>query len=672
MYRCELIVGGLTYRITDNLKNWDEIKASFKRSDYDGVVRSFSSKFEFAGSARALLLKQYEENYLNAAASIVISTRNNSWLYNERFNCALNFSTLSDDGHILSINAIDDSVASLIKAKKGTQYEYPVEELKELDQLYYDGIELNENVSWIPVSNSDAEETEAETVIVEFNKDYLPFPVYIESEDALIGTKLEYNDQGGFGSDDYMLKSWEEAKIDFEVNIGFWIYRQYIKSITGANIIVASGVSFKIIKILSGGSEEIIDELMWETSAESDAPAYKEWIKTYSISLKRDEKISILCKCVYEKASSVEGKWSFSYKVAASSRVKASWQNRIKPVMLDTIKPVTLLNRLLKSMNEDNDGLTGIIESDGSLRLDGTTRIGDFDIQSSCLILAAESARRLTGAKIYTSFTKFASWMSSVFGFVYDIDGKTVTFRHRSAYFTDKVVKRIDNYNDYEFKVNSSLVYSGLRIGYDKQDYDSVNGRDEFRFTNEYTSGINITDNTKEMISPYRADAYGIEFLANASKGDTTDDSSDTDVFFVQALSFPSLGRYILYRGSSLSGVISPNTMFNALYSPTSMIEANESFIGVSIKQLTFASSDGNSDVIIDGKAENRNISITGQLFTASEISLETSDIELPEDLAGIVEFEHEGEIKRGYYQQADYDYGKAQSSKITLIVKNG
>ena len=38
--------------------------------------------------------------------------------------------TLQDNGSILQINAVDDSVASMIKAKRGTQYEYPVEEVK--------------------------------------------------------------------------------------------------------------------------------------------------------------------------------------------------------------------------------------------------------------------------------------------------------------------------------------------------------------------------------------------------------------------------------------------------------------------------------------------------------------------------------------------------------------
>lgn len=40
-YRCELLIGGMTYDATNELVNWDDVEMSFKRGDYDGVVRSF-------------------------------------------------------------------------------------------------------------------------------------------------------------------------------------------------------------------------------------------------------------------------------------------------------------------------------------------------------------------------------------------------------------------------------------------------------------------------------------------------------------------------------------------------------------------------------------------------------------------------------------------------------
>lgn len=671
-YRCELLIDGLRYRVTDDLENWDEVKASFKRNDYDGVIRTFSNKFSFAGDARKLLLKQYDEDYLNASASIIISTRNNSWLYNERFSCALNFSTLQDNGRILQINAVDDSVASMIKAKRGTQYEYPVEEVKSPIPLVYDGLELSESAKWL--STGDIYNGEIgdlldndKYVYANFSSNWQPMQLYTEATDINIGNATEILDQSymafqdqyldgdgnvadGYKDENTIVTALKSVKLSVDINFNFFI--RYQSLAWGS----AHGVALRLAKIgTDNKTTTVIIEHFWTTPEETLQE--KEYSEHFDVPLDKGEKLVLMCKL--ECTLIGGGSARVYYPMSSDSRVTVSWKNRINPVEMDVIKPDTLLNRLLKSINGEKDGLTGVIEGTGDRRLD------------NCMLLAAESARKIPGAKIYTSFTKFANWMSYVFGYAYDISGNTVTFRHRSKYFSDDVVKRIDDLSDYEMKVNSALVYSRIRIGFDKQDYDTANGKDEFRFTNEYTTGVTMTDNSLEMISPYRADAYGIEFLADKIGEDTTDNESDTDLFMVGVKSDSSGLKYILNRDYLMGGVLSPDTMFNAMFSPSSMVLANEAYIGSSVEMLTFASSDGNSDVGIDGMGESRDIILSKRMFTVAEVEFETSDVELPEDLTGIVELEYQGKVVQGYYQQADYNFTKSQSSKVTLIVKN-
>jgi hypothetical protein len=671
-YRCELLINGLKYRVTDDLENWDEVKASFKRNDYDGVIRTFSNKFSFAGDARRLLLKQYDEDYLNASASIIISTRNNSWLYNERFSCTLNFSTLQDNGRILQINAVDDSVASMIKAKRGTQYEYPVEEVKSPIPLVYDGLELSESAKWL--STGDIYNGEIgdlldndKYVYANFSSNWQPMQLYTEATDINIGNATEILDQSymafqdqyldgdgnvadGYKDENTIVTALKSVKLSVDINFNFFI--RYQSLAWGS----AHGVALRLAKIgTDNKTTTVIIEHFWTTPEETLQE--KEYSEHFDVPLDKGEKLVLMCKL--ECTLIGGGSARVYYPMSSDSRVTVSWKNRINPVEMDVIKPDTLLNRLLKSINGEKDGLTGVIEGTGDRRLD------------NCMLLAAESARKIPGAKIYTSFTKFANWMSYVFGYAYDISENTVTFRHRSKYFSDDVVKRIDDLSDYEMKVNSALVYSRIRIGFDKQDYDTANGKDEFRFTNEYTTGVTMTDNSLEMISPYRADAYGIEFLADKIGEDTTDNESDTDLFMVGVKSDSSGLKYILNRDYLMGGVLSPDTMFNAMFSPSSMVLANEAYIGSSVEMLTFASSDGNSDVGIDGMGESRDIILSKRMFTVAEVEFETSDVELPEDLTGIVEMEYQGKVVQGYYQQADYNFTKSQSSKVTLIVKN-
>ena len=147
-FKCELLVGGYSYDVTDCLENWDEVELAYKRDNYDGVVRSFSTKFRFSGSAYSLLTGEWKKNYLSASASVVYYVRNNSWLWNEVFRCALDFSTFTYTGTTCDINAVDSSLAALIKAKKGTQYEYAVSGMKEEFPLKYEGLQMSMYVKW--------------------------------------------------------------------------------------------------------------------------------------------------------------------------------------------------------------------------------------------------------------------------------------------------------------------------------------------------------------------------------------------------------------------------------------------------------------------------------------------------------------------------------------------
>ena len=44
MFRCQILINGISYEATDDLKNWDDFGISQKRSNYDGVIRSFSTQ----------------------------------------------------------------------------------------------------------------------------------------------------------------------------------------------------------------------------------------------------------------------------------------------------------------------------------------------------------------------------------------------------------------------------------------------------------------------------------------------------------------------------------------------------------------------------------------------------------------------------------------------------
>lgn len=642
MFKCELLIEENRYDVTNDLKNWDDFDLSQKRSNYDGVVRTFSTKFEFVKKAYNLLKSEFYSQYLNAAATVIFSLRNNSWEYDEIFRCALDFSTYSEDGSAVSINAIDNTLAAIIKAKKSIQYEYPVADL-ETSTLKYDGLNMKsmykftmgDYVRMYPGSYA------TNMYIYSYSNEIIKPYLEPDTGEIYVVAIVEGVPESGLN-------------VIFDVDISLvdpgisgWRCADYFH-------ITMHGLGHDYTQRVNKGGVQRVRFEFTITQSNFDSSS--------------DKKLYLNLK---------DFDWGDGNRVLADIYINKindftiSYKDRRSPVNIDVISPNTILSKLLDSMTENtiehSSGIDYTFPSSGGIAFNR--------LLERTYIMAAESARGLPKAKIYTSYKKFCEWMEAEFGYVPVINENTVTFKHRDKLFSSTVVKDLGTeINDYELTVNDSLIYSSVKVGYDKQDYDSINGRDEFRFTNEFSTGLKLTDNTLSLISPYRADAYGIEFLVQKRGEDTTDNDSDNDVFFVDCVKDTSTGILDLnrpYSESQLSGLLSPDTMFNLNYSPRFMLEANKKYIGACTNMLKFASSDGNSDVSIDGVRETDDFSIPERLFTVSEVEVETSDIISPDDLLGLVSLNNKGEIITGYIKQLKLNIAKDKSASYSLIVKD-
>lgn len=649
-FRCQILINGISYEATDDLKNWDDFELAYKRSNYDGVIRSFSTKFEFVNRSYELLKEEFAKNYLSSKAGIAFYKRNNSWNWDKIFHCTLDFGTYSEDGMVVSINAVDDNLAAIIKAKRNILYEYPVADLY-TRSLNYDGLKFQYEAKYVlggDTYESDGVQYVNITSISNGTNAYT-IPIYKLSNSELpsLDSPIIFSDAQFTGNSLEEGVPFAEALADVHVDFNFTT-DYYVHIYQG----VVNSIKLRVFKKDSGGAIEDV----W--SHYSDG-FYKYINEIIPIDLIKGQKVYFMMELTFGApiTNNVDV-------VFPNFSLGISFMSRINTVNIDVISPITVLGKLLDSMTDSTETYSGLID-------DYDPRMS-MDRLSTSYIMAAESARGLPNAKLYTSYKKFCDWMEAEFGYVPVINENTVTFMHRDKLFTSTVVKDLGTeINDYEFSVNDSLIYSSVKVGYDKEDYDSVNGRDEFRFTNEFSTGLNLRENTLSLISPYRADAYGIEFLVQKRGKDTTDNDSDNDVFFVSCdQDGVNLKLYRAYTPSQLSGLLSPETMFNFQYSPRFMLEANKKYIGSCTGMLKFTSSDGNSDVAINGVKETDDFPTSGRLFTVSEVEVKTSDMSTPSDLTGLVSFSNKGEIITGYIKQMSLNVAKEKAATYTLIVK--
>lgn len=624
-----LTVDSISYDIPKScIQNWDEIKFSRKRSGLEGITRTFTSKFQFVGEAYDLILEEYLSKYLASNASITVYTITNSHTYDEFFSCRLDFGSLTYDGNAVSINSIDDSVANIIKANKGTQYEYSVDELKDEARLYYDRLSYVGSATYYCGGRT----LESGSILVDAvsgSDHYMTIPMYIGSSEIVPGSGIEVKDVGASGNLESCLIYTEKA----------------------------TSVKISIKGSYSWDGASLSADMQLKTKS---GTLLKEWKGGWggeSISVNWDGEVTLSANDGIILLAAYNTKFALYY--FSSLKITMEFPSIGLPIDIDAIKPVTILKRLLKSMNGGNDGIDGEISSGIDERLD------------NCVILTAESIRGIPKAKLYTSYTKFVNWMEAEFGFVPVINGRVVSFRHRNNLFGENNVKDLgSNIADFEYKIEESRIYSRVRVGYDKQEYESMNGRDEFRFTTEYTTGVDITDNVLEFISPYRADAYGIEFLAQNRGKDTTDDESDNDVFFVGATLSPNDKKYKLIRaGWNVDGVLSPDTMFNTMYWQGAMLQANAGYIGMFTNKLSYSSSDGNSDVVVNGIGMKDDFRIESGIITCGDVSFKTFDEEIPPTDDETIKILKDGLVYEGYIKEVSSVVERNEGVKYDLFV---
>lgn len=626
--------------MTDHLKNWEDVEISAKRKDLGGVVRSFSNKFEFVKGAYDLLEAEYLSNYTKASAILVIGVLNDSWGYNEKFRCKLDFSTYQSDGYTISINAIDDSVASIINANKSQVYDIPVSELKE-DTLYYDRMNLNNRVEFgVNPNDPKNEQTDPDIYPIEYTGNYL-FPLIYMDTNFPVKNKIEVFDNDGYveNSNDVtpLIKAISDIKIVFRLD-------------------------FKIRQVEVGVDQQAIypELLLWlfdkngvrQTSTkigyfDGDNDIHIDY--QYTVLMRPGDYISL-----FIDSKTLQ---TLHAKVFDVKEISVSYIGRNKPVNIDVFSPKKLLSSLLSRMGVS---LSGDIVS-GSMPIPW--------------MMAAESVRGIKDAKVHTSFSKFCDFAKALLGYDYEILDNSVRFRHMNDFFVNET-KELDHVSNMELSVDESLIYSGIEIGFDKQDYDEINGRDEFHFKSSFSTGLDIKDNILSLISPYRADCYGLEFLANERDEESKDTDSDNDIFIAHARKDGD--RLVLVREENggaiyaVTGVLFPDTIFNASYSPRNMLLVNKDRLGICTDYLSFTASDGNSSISIGGVSETLPISlpVNDRRIRIDKVSLETPGLSpFPGNYRGRLSFSCAGRSYEGWVSEITEKIGKYQTASYSLIL---
>lgn len=794
----------------DDLKNWSDVLFSFKRPGYGGIIRSFTSQFEFVNNAYSLILDAFMKDRYNTVASVEVKTMNSVWIYETLFTCEIDFSTITWDDYIVRVNCVDSSLAAMIKSGKSATYEFEVgTDIKQSAPFLFDRISMIETLAYQIIGESDDNDSYMK-IIAPAHRLTKPYVGVVSEEVAVNGKLSEYGDQDG-DTDSYLLVANDDISVKFHAGFAFDRINGY-KDISVGVYLYKTDTEGKDIKLNVLGATWAASQYVGEFTNSSELPELGDmaigsfasvsgiawvfqptvingqntfaWvcsemrlqdyimqidIHEFTVDMKAGEKLWIGVEMT---------PWNWEYNgdlwiTILRQEIKISWEGKGPAVTIDTIKPKDLCEKILERICMKKIAVNvDISECDDRL--------------ANTYLLPAESIRGISGAKIYSSFNDFANWMETVFGYTYYLgpcvkaqfkrtqeyslvwhisktdhlihsmcpgehgmqvvniegtpyfavlgndynsdgshnfyakwdgselyndpetgkarldtlfydesyksgcyfdseynlcpfednidrgicDTQAIYFVHRSELFnSDAEERQLTNTVNVRVGVDDDHVYSSVTIGYDKKDYESINGRDEFNFSNTYTTGCNLSGKELTLKSKYRADSYGIEFTAQKRGEETTDSTSDKDVFF--ALCKFDDKNLIPDRTAKIENTLSQD-VFNGAFSPMACVKANEGYIGLQAPSmtLTFASSTGNSNIAINGQELKGNIEISKPLATNLTLEFLHDDINYQVNPSDIIEIRSRGIIYRGFLKDADYKVARAESVKYELIIK--
>ena len=691
-----ITIGATEYDVPDEcLANWDEISFSLKRTDYSGVMRSYSTQFVFVGTIRDLLWEHYLANGFNASAVIAVHTITNTHEWEKRFEAPLDFSSLENEKGKLTINAIDNSLAALLKSKKGQKYQFPVSQF-ELSHIMIERMSFANCAKYnLPNPSNDAGIVDAR---VDNSASTIISTEYVDPSDASSGydgtsEQRHFASIKGYGvtlnisvqatvrcylNPHYGAVPFPEDEIA-EMVLGYWDGTLSIPGFVRAAALFDNDISRKRINgvvhnlwvgkqshmnyttlddlkvaaaangVVAGtfgvvGAATYPNESYWTDNLVYEYTGFGAWVSMGPPALYYKDRFS---SASYELTGLVPDQhYPMLYlthgMIYSDATMTMTWTDPARhSYSYNGIRPLHLLSAIVNSISP---GATVSISDDPAGLLGKT------------FIFPAESLRKMTGANVYTTFQQFADWMEAVFGYTYRIAGNEVQFVHRSAVFSDGYTKVIENYRDVKYSINDGLIYTEVDAGYSKKEYGEINGRLEKNFTNYYATGFNATDKKLSLISKYRSDAYGIEFTLRKGEksGDTTDDKNDEDVFFASAVE----------EGGTLKYAIGDNDA----YAPDVCVANNAGFIAAmgngAAVELTMTSSDGNNEL------EDIDIEAGTALFSAGELEFTTDDMNEPAVLDGLVQLDYDGFRYTGFIGEVKARFGRQNGFEYRLIVK--
>ncbi|WP_035332089.1 hypothetical protein [Dysgonomonas capnocytophagoides] len=651
------VIDFLEWDITDFIHSDTELLIKETRVDTSGVTKEGTNHLKLVGIAKTFVEEVFKMSGFRSRMQYNVYKRKPVGREYELIKTErMDFQSIVITQTTAEVQGRDMELTELLKSNGKTKYDIPVSELRDGYKWLYNRVTMENRGNYeIPVGKDYS-----------FNTSVKPFAqpyISLVSSEMTPGTAehdMKSQESGDPSSDKFFFEA--DDIVNISLNMDFIIRRN--------NYGTSTDYSGKVILIKNNDTDNPLKEYMFVYKGQEDESqenggtepieVFEAIVKeTVSIPLVKGDKLSI---CVRTPLGYYDSIFTSEF-----NELKIVYTSKGSPITMDVITPDKLANSLLKKIT--NAGNKYQCEFDWG------------DLEYKPMFCAAETIRGFSSANFHGSMSDFMEWMK-VMGYEYVVEDYQVRFAPRDSFYQPETTTLdLGRYLvDWQIEGIDDFAYTSVQVGYDKQDYESANGRFEmngtFEYSTEYSSAV---ENPLKLISPYRADAIGIELLCWERKSTNTDTSSDNDVFVIAMTE--NENNYTVYEGLVYSPIDAYNkdkiNLFNAILNPAYLVKRNESLIGITAPKLRYASTTNNRSVkVFDPNDENNptnifsDIDITKKLFEGYLYKFSTAYLlNLPNSYNwnGLVRFSVDGVVMKGYIRSIVKDYFRQSATDWEL-----
>lgn len=618
----------IIYRLKYPPLDWREAEVVSKASDSKWIPRrEFTTPIQFVRDGARILSSLLFTHGITAKCILRIEKLDTySQSYNLWYQGDVDFTTFEEDDVSVTVSLVERGLVGTLVSRRNTPYEI---ELKQSDPtIFLDGVKLNARAEWILGDSEElsAVDYEMGTTIAR-SIPCFPFGSNIQAGNFLSPMTSSTSGQKGNFLNPYTslffgtmfavavaTESWLDVNIYGQLPLGFWFNTSWMPSSSRpyaeARIIVkASAWRYTPPSQPVNYGTYIIGTSDWYSGdtwhypyvyLNGDIPFFPKdchMVLTVELETRFTDPDLPNSFDLFEQ----DGRIQF---FADTSIFRLRYNARVAPTRAKGIRYIEFLDRFIKEMTDGQYGAVSnyLTNTDTS----PSFRFKNFDNSPfNTMVTSGLSLRGVSEAVIKTKFSDIEQDAWSRWGLDWTVEGNNIRFEPLEYFFNDNMLFEVNLVKNMTVTPLVDKVFNNLDVGYTDRDNDIIGGREEFNIMTSYLAKDNdVIDNTESLITPYRADVYGIESVrAKTADEESKDNKGDNDVFLIEIdprfYSDVQAYKPLKFSNFDLVGITDKKDMYNIALSPKRMLYRHmRRLVGMKISDvLTFQTSERNSEL---------------------------------------------------------------------------